>query len=346
MPGRYRVDWGHLAFVAVIAAAVVWYLCDAMSVSMSVNNLLFIVPVGVFAVLCAAPLCRSASIASARSRRSSDGPRTSRHAGADGEQPRGGAADRLAGGIAGWARVPARRHRLRHIAVAVRDRGHAALRRTAPADAGAVSTGIAVLVVVGFRAMLPYPMYTARAVGAPSVLDLNALASAAHILGSSAACWVWILPGLVIGLAGSAMPGVAISVTMAVVLPLTLQMDLMPSLVFLTSVYTGGVFGGSVPAILMNIPGTPASYATTFDGYPMTLKGQHNEALGYALFSSTLCCIVGYLLLLLMVEPMAHLVIKVGPLEMLVVALGGWALLGTGGANMSRADSWQRHWAS
>jgi putative tricarboxylic transport membrane protein len=164
------------------------------------------------------------------------------------------------------------------------------------------------------------------------VLDMHALWSAAHILGSSAGCWIWIVPGLVIGLAGSAMPGVAISVTMAVVLPLTLQMELMPSLVFLTSVYTGGVFGGSVPAILMNIPGTPASYATTFDGYPMTLKGQHNEALGYALFSSTLCCIVGYILLLLVVEPMAHLVIKIGPLEMLIVALWGLALLGSLGS--------------
>jgi putative tricarboxylic transport membrane protein len=164
------------------------------------------------------------------------------------------------------------------------------------------------------------------------MLDMHALASALHILGSSAGCWVWILPGLIIGLAGSAMPGVAISVTMAVVLPLTLQMDLMPSLVFLTSVYTGGVFGGSVPAILMNIPGTPASYATTFDGYPMTLKGEHNEALGYALFSSTLCCIVGYIVLLLVIEPMAHMVIKVGPLEMLIVALWGLALLGSLGS--------------
>jgi hypothetical protein len=45
------VDWGHLSFVAVIAAAVIWYLSDAMSVSMNVNNLLFIGPVGVFAVL-------------------------------------------------------------------------------------------------------------------------------------------------------------------------------------------------------------------------------------------------------------------------------------------------------
>ena len=113
----------------------------------------------------------------------------------------------------------------------------------------------AVLIVGGFRAMLPYPMYTRVVVGAPYRARLHALWSAAHILGSSAGCWIWILPGLVIGLAGSAMPGVAISVTMAVVLPLTLQMELMPSLVFLTSVYTGGVFGGSVPAILMNIPG-------------------------------------------------------------------------------------------
>ncbi len=51
MLGRYRVDWGHLALVGVIAAAVIWYLSDAVSVSMSVNNLLFICPVGVFAVL-------------------------------------------------------------------------------------------------------------------------------------------------------------------------------------------------------------------------------------------------------------------------------------------------------
>ncbi len=161
---------------------------------------------------------------------------------------------------------------------------------------------------------------------------MHALQSAIEILGSSSACWIWIIPGLAIGLVGSSLPGVSISMTMAVVLPLTLQMELMPSLVFLTSVYTGGVFGGSVPAILMNIPGSPAAYATTFDGYPMTLRGEHNEALGYALFSSTLCCIVGYVLLLLVVQPMAHAIIKIGPLEMLVVALWGLALLGSLGS--------------
>jgi putative tricarboxylic transport membrane protein len=109
-------------------------------------------------------------------------------------------------------------------------------------------------------------------------------------------------------------------------------MDFFPSIVFLTSVYTGGVFGGSVPAILMNIPGSPSSYATTFDGYPMTLKGKHNEALGHALFASTLCCILGYLFLLLMIQPIANIVLKIGPLEMLFVAVWGLSLLGSLGS--------------
>ena len=50
-------------------------------------------------------------------------------------------------------------------------------------------------------------------------------------------------------------------------------------LLFLTAIFTGGGFGGSIPAILMNIPGTSSSIATSFDGYPMSRKGQHNAAL-------------------------------------------------------------------
>jgi putative tricarboxylic transport membrane protein len=164
------------------------------------------------------------------------------------------------------------------------------------------------------------------------MLDISALLAAFHILGSSAQSWIWIVPGLFVGLVFSAIPGVSISMALAIVLPLSLYMDFFPSIVFLTSVYTGGVFGGSVPAILMNIPGSPSSYATTFDGYPMTLKGMHNEALGHALFASTLCCLLGYLFLLLLIQPMATVVLKIGPLEMLCVAVWGLALLGSLGS--------------
>jgi putative tricarboxylic transport membrane protein len=164
------------------------------------------------------------------------------------------------------------------------------------------------------------------------MLDFTALMGAFHIIGSSSQSWIWIVPGLIVGLVFSAIPGVTISMAMAIVLPLSIYMDFFPAIVFLTSVYTGGVFGGSVPAILMNIPGSPSSYATTFDGYQMTLKGQHNEALGYALFSSTFCCMLGYLVLLFMIQPMAFIVIRIGPLEMFGVALWGLILLGSLGS--------------
>jgi putative tricarboxylic transport membrane protein len=164
------------------------------------------------------------------------------------------------------------------------------------------------------------------------MIDFAAFGSALDIMSTSLASWGWIVPGLIVGLIFSAIPGVSITMAMAIVLPMSLYMDFFPAVVFLTSVYTGAGFGGSVPAILMNIPGSPSSLATTFDGYAMSRKGQHNEALGYALFASTLCGILGYVLLLIVVEPMADVVLRIGPVEMFAVAIWGMLLLGSLGS--------------
>ncbi len=164
------------------------------------------------------------------------------------------------------------------------------------------------------------------------MIDFSAFLEALNIMATSAGSWGWIVPGLVVGLVFSAIPGVSITMAMAIVLPMSLYMDFFSAVVFLTSVYTGAGFGGSVPAILMNIPGSPASYATTFDGYAMSKKGQHNEALGYALFASTICGILGYVLLLFVVEPLANIVLRIGPLEMFAVAIWGMLLLGSLGS--------------
>ncbi len=164
------------------------------------------------------------------------------------------------------------------------------------------------------------------------MLDLQAFMSSIQILTSSWEAWIWVVPGLLIGLVFGALPGMSISMAMALTLPLSLYMDFLPAVIFLTSVYTGAGFGGSVPAILMNIPGSTSSVATTFDGYAMAQKGQHNEALGYALFSSTLAGILGYLVLLLLVEPIANAVLQIGPVEMFIVAIWGMLLLGSLGS--------------
>ncbi len=164
------------------------------------------------------------------------------------------------------------------------------------------------------------------------MIDISAFQDALGIMFSSVGSWGWIVPGLIVGLVFSAIPGISITMAMAIVLPMSLYMDFFSAIVFLTSVYTGAGFGGSVPAILMNIPGSPSSFATTFDGYAMSKKGEHNEALGYALFASTICGIGGYLLLLLVVEPLADIVLRIGPVEMFAVALWGMLLLGSLGS--------------
>jgi putative tricarboxylic transport membrane protein len=169
------------------------------------------------------------------------------------------------------------------------------------------------------------------------MLDFPAIGSAVELLTSSYQAWIWVIPGLIAGLVFGAMPGISITMAMAIFLPATLYMDFLPAIIFLTSIYTGAGFGGAVPAVLMNIPGTSSAVATTFDGYPMARKGKHNEALGLGLGASVLGCLGSYILLLFLIAPVADVVLKMGPLEMFAVAVWGMLLLGSlTGSSMAR----------
>jgi putative tricarboxylic transport membrane protein len=87
----------------------------------------------------------------------------------------------------------------------------------------------------------------------------------------------------------------------------------------------------------MNIPGTSSAVATTFDGFPMARQGRHNEALGVALMSSTIGTVVGYVILLILIQPLSTAVLKLGPTEMFVVILWGLTLIASlKGSNMAR----------
>src|SRR3546814_15474052 len=119
------------------------------------------------------------------------------------------------------------------------------------------------------------------------MIDFPALADALSLLSTSWEPWLVVIPGLIIGLVFGCIPGLQTSMAMAVFLPATLSMDFLTAMLFLTSIFTGGPFGGGVSAILMNIPGTSSAVAPTFDGFPMARQGRHNEALGVALIAST-----------------------------------------------------------
>lgn len=161
------------------------------------------------------------------------------------------------------------------------------------------------------------------------MIDFVALQTALQVLTNGLEAWIWVIPGLLVGLIFGALPGISITMAMALFLPMTLYMEFLPAIIFLTSIFTGAGFGGSVPAVLMNIPGTSSAVATTFDGYPMARKGLHNEALGAALGASVTGALISAIALLFLIVPLANLVIHMGPLEMLGVASWGMLMLGS-----------------
>lgn len=169
------------------------------------------------------------------------------------------------------------------------------------------------------------------------MIDFVATQQALDLLFGSFTPWLVVLPGLIIGLVFGSIPGLQISMAMAIFLPVTLHMDFVMSMLFLTAIFTGGSFGGGVTAILMNIPGTSSALATAFDGYPMARQGKHNEALGLALGSSTFGCGLGYIILFCLIQPISVMVLKLGPSEMFAVTVWGLTLIASlRGDHMSR----------
>ena len=82
-------------------------------------------------------------------------------------------------------------------------------------------------------------------------------------------CLSLILIGVVVGSIFGCIPGLNSPIAVALVLPITFILEVIPSLALIMGIYMGSVSGGLVSAILLRIPGTGAVVATTFDGYPM-----------------------------------------------------------------------------
>jgi len=92
--------------------------------------------------------------------------------------------------------------------------------------------------------------------------------------------------GVALGIIIGCLPGLSAAMGVALMLPLTFTMEADTGLIVLGAIYCGAIFGGSISAILIHTPGTPASAATAIEGYQMTLKGQAGKALATACWSS------------------------------------------------------------
>lgn len=110
--------------------------------------------------------------------------------------------------------------------------------------------------------------------------------------------FLYMTGGLLLGTIFSAVPGLTSTLALALVLPMTYSLDPVTSLVMCGSIYMGGMHGGSITAVAINIPGAPAAVMTALDGNVMMRRGQGAKALRVAAVSSAIGGVVGALLLM------------------------------------------------
>lgn len=127
--------------------------------------------------------------------------------------------------------------------------------------------------------------------------------------------------GVLIGIIFGAIPGMTATMAVAVCLPMTYALDLNHGLALLLGLYVGGISGGLVPAILINIPGTPSSITTCFDGYPMTQHGKPEQALKVGIASSLFGGLFSAVVLYFFAPTLADWAIKFSYVEKFLIIL-------------------------
>ena len=133
--------------------------------------------------------------------------------------------------------------------------------------------------------------------------------------------------GTFVGIVVGILPGIGPMVGMVVLLPFTFAMAPDVALSMLLGVFCGGYFGGAVPAILMRTPGVPSSLITSFDGFPLTQRGEAQAALSAALLGSFGGGIISVVILVFLAPLLAHVAANFGPPEYFAAGLFGVTLV-------------------
>ncbi len=134
-----------------------------------------------------------------------------------------------------------------------------------------------------------------------------------------------MLGATLLGVFIGALPGLNPVMAIALLLPLTYSMNPLVTLAMVAGIYNGSMYGGAIPAILLRIPGTPASIATTFDGFPMADRGEAAKALKIACWSSAIGGIASAIALMTMGPMLARVTLFFGPAEYFWIAIFGMA---------------------
>lgn len=145
---------------------------------------------------------------------------------------------------------------------------------------------------------------------------------------------LFLVIGVVGGIVVGAIPGLSTTMSIALMLPFTFVLPPVNGMMLLLGIYFATVYSGSIPAILLRIPGTPASAATLIDGYPMTNQGKAGQGLMISLVGSAAGGLFGGILLLLFAPILGEYALKFGPAEFFMLSFFAIALI----ASMSEGN--------
>lgn len=136
-----------------------------------------------------------------------------------------------------------------------------------------------------------------------------------------------IFLGVFMGIIVGAIPGLSVTMGVALFLPITFGMEPIAGLALLCALYIGGTSGGLISAILLKMPGTASSVATTFDGYPMAMKGEAGKAMGVGIVASFLGGLCSYIILMFLAPGIARVALKFGPYEYFGITLFSMSMI-------------------
>lgn len=144
-----------------------------------------------------------------------------------------------------------------------------------------------------------------------------------------------IFAGVLIGVLVGALPGLSSPMAIALLIPFTLTLDVVPAVAMMAALYCAGTYGGSITAILINAPGAPPACATALDGYPMARRGEAGRALGLATFASVFGGLTSLTIFLIATPLLAKVALSFTPPEYFALTVFALSML----ASMSGRSS-------
>jgi len=135
------------------------------------------------------------------------------------------------------------------------------------------------------------------------------------------------LAGALLGTLVGALPGIGSTSAVALLLPLTFNMDPAGAIILLCGIYYGSMYGGTITSVLINTPGESATVVTTLDGYQLARQGRAGAALGIATLASFLAGTTGTAALMVMAPALAGVALTFGPPEYFALTVLGLSML-------------------